>query len=296
MPDPTEVPPSLAPLTRRQALELSPNRFDFDTSRLLKVLDKTVGSPRPVPASEPPPRAWAGRFSKRTLTVAAGSAAALLLLAAILIFQPNWESPPGAAASSIFEDDFSSRANNWNDTGGARDGGHYVDGAYRIHTTWSKDHFSDHGFPRGAPSVYPTSPRDVRVSVTGRPLLGGNEDAGYGIACRADGPESYYQFALWQGQAVIAKVIPAPPYYVELDSAAVSPAGENENNRLEAICSTDDAQGVHLAFWVNGEQVARAADRDRPLLSGAVGLLAATGGEDAEAIEAEFDDFVVSNP
>jgi hypothetical protein len=51
-----------------------------------------------------------------------------------------------------------------------------------------------------------------------------------------------------------------------------------------------------VAFWVNGEQAARAADTDRPLLSGAVGLLVATGGEDAEAIEAEFDDFVVTHP
>jgi hypothetical protein len=37
-----ELPPSLAKLTRRQALELSPARFDTDTQRLLRVLDKTV--------------------------------------------------------------------------------------------------------------------------------------------------------------------------------------------------------------------------------------------------------------
>jgi hypothetical protein len=42
MPRDEELPPSLAPLARRQALELSPSRFDFDTSRLLKVLDKTL--------------------------------------------------------------------------------------------------------------------------------------------------------------------------------------------------------------------------------------------------------------
>ena len=42
MPRATELPPSLAGLVRRQALELSPNRFELDTNRLLKVLDKTV--------------------------------------------------------------------------------------------------------------------------------------------------------------------------------------------------------------------------------------------------------------
>lgn len=42
MPRPGELPPSLAGLTRRQALELSPSRFDSDTSQLLRVLDQTI--------------------------------------------------------------------------------------------------------------------------------------------------------------------------------------------------------------------------------------------------------------
>jgi hypothetical protein len=40
MPNPGELPASLAKLTRRQALELSPHRFD--TSRLLNVLNATL--------------------------------------------------------------------------------------------------------------------------------------------------------------------------------------------------------------------------------------------------------------
>jgi ABC-type amino acid transport substrate-binding protein len=46
MPRADELPDSLARLVRRQALELSPNRFDFDTSRLLRVLDKTLAEVR----------------------------------------------------------------------------------------------------------------------------------------------------------------------------------------------------------------------------------------------------------
>jgi outer membrane protein assembly factor BamB len=42
MPGADELPSSLAKLTRRQALELSPNRFDTDIRRLLRVLDRTV--------------------------------------------------------------------------------------------------------------------------------------------------------------------------------------------------------------------------------------------------------------
>src|SRR5512132_2843024 len=46
MPRAEELPDSLANLVRRQALELSPVRFDFDTSRLLKVLDRTLAEVR----------------------------------------------------------------------------------------------------------------------------------------------------------------------------------------------------------------------------------------------------------
>jgi hypothetical protein len=46
MPRAAELPPSLVKLVRRQALELSPARFDFDTSRLLRVLDKTLAEVR----------------------------------------------------------------------------------------------------------------------------------------------------------------------------------------------------------------------------------------------------------
>jgi hypothetical protein len=42
MPQADELPGSLAALVRRQALELSPDRFYFDTGRLLEVLERTL--------------------------------------------------------------------------------------------------------------------------------------------------------------------------------------------------------------------------------------------------------------
>jgi hypothetical protein len=42
MPRPEELPESLTRLVRRQALQLSPERFEFDTNRLLKVLETTL--------------------------------------------------------------------------------------------------------------------------------------------------------------------------------------------------------------------------------------------------------------
>jgi hypothetical protein len=46
MPSPDELPDSLATLVRRQALELSPSRFEFDTSRLFRTLDWTLAEVR----------------------------------------------------------------------------------------------------------------------------------------------------------------------------------------------------------------------------------------------------------
>lgn len=54
MPQVEQLPPSLTKLARRQALELSPSRFEYDTNRLLKVLSKTLGGEAP-PAVEPRP-------------------------------------------------------------------------------------------------------------------------------------------------------------------------------------------------------------------------------------------------
>jgi ABC-type amino acid transport substrate-binding protein len=65
MPRAEELPGSLAGLVRRQALELSPARFDTDTSRLLNVLDRTLAEVRTeqfrpavmerAPTTSPPP-------------------------------------------------------------------------------------------------------------------------------------------------------------------------------------------------------------------------------------------------
>jgi hypothetical protein len=46
MPRAAELPAGLTGLVRRQALELSPARFDFDTSRLLRVLDRNFAEMR----------------------------------------------------------------------------------------------------------------------------------------------------------------------------------------------------------------------------------------------------------
>jgi len=99
MPREDQLPPSLAPIARRQALELSPARFGSDTSRLLRVLETTLAgaeagsatvttpSPPPQPPQEeeavvpPLPRERAPRRT-RPISVALALAGATLGFAA----------------------------------------------------------------------------------------------------------------------------------------------------------------------------------------------------------------------
>ena len=67
MPSADELPPSLARLARRQALELSPNRFDTDTRRLLRVLDRTVGEAQEQAHHDVPAAADAARARLESL-------------------------------------------------------------------------------------------------------------------------------------------------------------------------------------------------------------------------------------
>jgi TIR domain len=52
MPRAEELPPSLARLVRRQALDLSPSRFEFDTSRLIHVLEATLEEVQARPSTK----------------------------------------------------------------------------------------------------------------------------------------------------------------------------------------------------------------------------------------------------
>ena len=53
MPRADQLPPSIAPMVRRQALELSPNRFRADTQRLLDVMERTLANIHDEQPGEP---------------------------------------------------------------------------------------------------------------------------------------------------------------------------------------------------------------------------------------------------
>jgi hypothetical protein len=126
MPRAEELPDSLAKLVRRQALELSPSRFEFDTGRLLKVLDGTLAEvraahaepsptssvPQAAPATPPaappssgpsgPPGERRRRRSTRARVLAgAGGAVVLIVVVAVIVANSGTpSSPTGAGAPS----------------------------------------------------------------------------------------------------------------------------------------------------------------------------------------------------
>jgi hypothetical protein len=101
MPRAEELPDSLAELVRRQALELSPARFDFDTGRLLKVLDRALAEARtapaqPSPTPSVPPAARPRRRPRSTRTrilAGAGIGVVLILLTAAVVASSQRTSP-----------------------------------------------------------------------------------------------------------------------------------------------------------------------------------------------------------
>jgi hypothetical protein len=109
MPRATELPPNLAMLVRRQALKLDPTQFDFDTSRLLKVLERTLtevrtaqqNAVRTTPPAQAPPDASTAELPKApeqqepatpTPTSTAGIASAVASPAAVS--PPREPAPP----------------------------------------------------------------------------------------------------------------------------------------------------------------------------------------------------------
>ena len=70
MPRAEELPASLAGLSRRHALELSSSHFEFETSRLLQVLDEPLGKDLPFVGREAtnPPDEWEASDTAATAT------------------------------------------------------------------------------------------------------------------------------------------------------------------------------------------------------------------------------------
>ncbi len=106
MPTADQLPPSIAPLVRRQALELSPNRFKADTDRLLDVISRTLsdltdltylrGGQGRAAVPSPQESAETARRSPvpRWMMLAAGAAAVAVVAAGVAVAMSMGEDDP----------------------------------------------------------------------------------------------------------------------------------------------------------------------------------------------------------
>jgi hypothetical protein len=65
--------------------------------------------------------------------------------------------PPSPIAQVVFQDDFASRANGWDDAGSTRAGGHYTNDAYRVFAE-PTGKSTEGSAPRNAPKCVPVRP------------------------------------------------------------------------------------------------------------------------------------------
>jgi hypothetical protein len=137
MPQADELPGGLASLARRQALELSPSRFEYDTSRLLKILEMTLAEVQtahdgeattsssaaqqalenaaekdsPVTGSTPDLNlSDRGRMLRRVMMIGVPLAAVLAIYLIIQVVLDEPTSPQNNAAQSLASNEFKHEA------------------------------------------------------------------------------------------------------------------------------------------------------------------------------------------
>jgi hypothetical protein len=215
-----------------------------------------------------------------------------VLILVIVTIVANSRTTPSSTESVLFQDDFSSQANGWDDAGSKRDGGHYRNGAYRIYAKPVTGGTAKAGSPKSASSVYPSAPPEVSIQVEAQ-RLAGDQDTWYGIVCRADAHNSDrdYVFVVGDGYAEIGKE-DASGYHT-LKGVKTSSLDADAKNSLDADCDGDEGS-VYLNLYVNGELVVEWTDDANPRPNGTVGLFVATGEKAKTAVEAEFDNFTVT--
>jgi hypothetical protein len=314
MPEAAELPPSLASLVRRQALELSPSRFDSDIGRLLRALDKGLaeaqaqGTPPAEPAPEGPgaplARARPGgrrrRVPARIGIIAAGGIGAVAIAVLIAVMSGGRPAPPRAAGTTpppkpILTDDFSARGNGWVVGDRPADGFYGANGTYRLRATAAGGRGelaepSNAGHGLGGMTAL-----NLSVSVAARRIAGAAHGYGYGIACRADGNGNYYAFVVQDHAVAVEKWVGGGARFEGPAPVRTTAVRADATNQLRAVClTTEGGQAVHLTFWVNGKKAVDYLDKDHPYTNGYLGMYVETTTETKTTAEAEFDNFVIA--
>ncbi|RFS83123.1 serine/threonine protein kinase [Actinomadura spongiicola] len=235
---------------------------------------------------------WSRGLPRGPLLIAGAAVAALAVLAVVAFTVLRSDGPPEENLATTFSDDFANDQSGWdsfvNDYG-------YRDGKY-----WMKTSRFTTSIARWVPKKDVNAfPDPVLATVTAN-VTEGPADARFGMLCRGNNNKSvitqYLFLVRADGKgAVLRKVngdrgskeLAAPDSVPGFDAGGV--------HKIQIACAgQDDGKRVRLRLWVNGEQVIDVTDTDQPLGNGWVGMEIQQGGNQAQPVNVEFDDFDMS--
>ena len=253
-----------------------------------------------TPSAQSKPAGKRRRVSPRAAILAGAGIGVIAIVVLIAVMPGSHTTPPqGGAASTapsptvIFTDDFSTKVNGWKDLNLSNQAdGYYRSGTYRLKAAGAGD--GEAARPTNAPhNLGVKTALNLSVSVDARMIAGSPQDTGYGIFCRADGNGDSYDFGINDNRVTIDKWVNDGAKRQGPPSHSTPVVRVNATNRLKAVCVTSNGgQAVHLAFWVNGTEVADWTDRNHPYTKGYFGVITGIGQTKITA-EAEFDNFAV---
>jgi len=181
-----------------------------------------------------------------------------------------------------FQDDFSNEASGWPQIRSEEGVTDYEAGVYRIFVNVdNQDYF-------GVPDIAPQ--KDVRVEVDAIKVAG-SDDNDFGILCRYQDNNNYYQFLISSdGYVGILKVMNGSMQNIAAENLVENSTVNigNAQNHIRADCI-----GETLTMYVNGQQVSTAQDIAFTG-SGKVGVFAGT--YDVPGTDIRFDNFIVTTP
>ncbi|MES9537768.1 protein kinase [Actinomadura sp. NPDC000600] len=236
--------------------------------------------------ARPAPGPSGGGLPRRPLLIGGAVVAALALLAAVGFFALGPDGPPDDNLAMAFADDFSNENSGWGSFTGEYT---YTNGAYRIQTDGSAGSQS-----RDVPKNE-FAPDPMLATVSAKAAQGA-PDGMYGVYCRSADSNWYLFLVRNDGKGAVLRKGTKDRGTKELANPDSVPGfSEGKSNKLQIACeSGNDGKQVRLRLWVNGDQVIDATDADQPLGNGKVGLTVERGGNAAQQIIVDFDDFDLS--
>jgi hypothetical protein len=127
----------------------------------------------------------------------------------------------------------------------------------------------------------------------------GPADSTFGLLCRSndEGKKQYVFLVRHDGKGAVLRKVNGDLGTKDLASPDSVPGFDAEGpNKVQVACEGQEKDGpkVRLRLWVNGEKVLDETDTDQPLPNGWAGLQIERGGNAAQQIVADFDDFDMS--